>query len=111
MPTRPVESTHDSPSRPQAATAEPRRSSPENSRAEAGADHDTASPGEAANPAVSSDAEASAKAAKVESPAGGNMQGTAGPPHETNADDEPHGDQDIDTAGTAHDDESPTKRF
>jgi hypothetical protein len=85
MPTRPVKTTHDS--------------------------HDTASPAEAANPAAGLGAEASAKAAKVESPAGGNTQGAAGPPHETNADDEPQGDQDIDTAGTAHDDESPTKRF
>jgi hypothetical protein len=37
------------------------------------------------------------------------MAGANGLPPETNADDTTSGDQDIDTAGTAHDDLSPTK--
>jgi hypothetical protein len=80
MPTRPVESTHE---------AEPNRPIPD------------------------------PNAAGVESPSGDRMQGanglprqseaTAGLPAATNADDATSGDQDIDTAGTAHDDLSPTK--
>ncbi|MGH9218557.1 MAG: hypothetical protein ACRD1W_04610 [Vicinamibacterales bacterium] len=45
----------------------------------------------------------------VESPSADQMQGANGPSPETNADDTTWGDQDIDTAGTAHDDLSPTK--
>jgi hypothetical protein len=55
----------------------------------------------------------------VESPSADRMQGAnglprqseaaAGFPPEGNADDTTSGDQDIDTAGTAHDDLSPTK--
>ena len=65
-------------------------------------------------------------AAGVESPSGDRMEGAngamhaepdpaaAGPRQSTpedrgNEDDATHGDQDIDTAGTAHDDLSPTK--
>ena len=48
-------------------------------------------------------------AAGVESPSGDRMQGANGLPAVTNADDPASGDQDIDTAGTAHDDLSPTK--
>ena len=48
------------------------------------------------------------QAAGVESPSADDMQGAAGP-HVGNADDPSYGDQDIDTAGTAHDDLSPTK--
>ena len=54
-------------------------------------------------------------AAGVESPSGDRMQGANGAPAEkaalpnTNEDDATSGDQDIDTAGTAHDDLSPTK--
>lgn len=47
-------------------------------------------------------------AAAVESPSQDQQQGASSLPH-GNADDEPTGDQDIDTAGTAHDDQSPTK--
>jgi len=46
--------------------------------------------------------------AGVESPSGDRMQGANGAPN-TNEDDATSGDQDIDTAGTAHDDLSPTK--
>jgi hypothetical protein len=46
--------------------------------------------------------------AGVESPSDDRMQGANGPPN-TNEDDATSGDQDIDTAGTAHDDLSPTK--
>jgi hypothetical protein len=80
MPTRPVESTHE---------AEPNRPIPD------------------------------PDAAGVESPSGDRMQGANGLPRQseaaadlpavTNADDATSGDQDIDTAGTAHDDLSPTK--
>jgi hypothetical protein len=48
-------------------------------------------------------------AAGVESPSGDRMTGANGLPPVTNADDPTSGDQDIDTAGTAHDDLSPTK--
>ena len=49
------------------------------------------------------------KAAGVESPSAGQMQGANGLPRDTNADDPESGDQDIDTAGTMADDLSPTK--
>ena len=49
------------------------------------------------------------QAAGVESPSEDQLQGANGLPHATNADDATYGDQDIDTAGTAHDDLSPTK--
>jgi hypothetical protein len=54
----------------------------------------------------------------VESPSADDMQGANGLPRrdatdakaiEGNADDATEGDQDIDTAGTMHDDQSPTK--
>ena len=49
-------------------------------------------------------------AAGVESPSADRMQGANGPAlPNTNEDDATSGDQDIDTAGTAHDDQSPTK--
>ena len=47
---------------------------------------------------------------KVESPSGDRMQGANGPLHQPDPDDtNPAGDQDIDTAGTDADEESPTK--
>ena len=48
---------------------------------------------------------------EVESPIARDMQGASGPPHENDGPAHPvdSGDQDIDTAGTDHDDESPTK--
>ena len=49
------------------------------------------------------------EAAGVESPTADQMQGASSLPKEGNADDLNFGDQDIDTAGTAHDDLSPTK--
>jgi hypothetical protein len=49
------------------------------------------------------------KAAGVESPSADQMKGASSLPQDGNADDVTSGDQDIDTAGTAHDDESPTK--
>ena len=49
------------------------------------------------------------QAPSVESPSADQMQGASGLPREGNADDVSEGDQDIDTAGTAHDDLSPTK--
>lgn len=49
------------------------------------------------------------KGAPVESPSADAMKGATSLPQEGNADDAASGDQDIDTAGTAHDDESPTK--
>ncbi len=109
MPTRQVESEHDearhsssenkratagaepnhpapdSPTQPEAATAQPRRSSRESERAEAGKD-----------------------AAGVESPSADQMQGANGLPPDTNQDDAPNSDQDIDTAGTEADEQSPT---
>ena len=85
MTTRPVESTHD----------EARHSSPELARAAAEAEPE--------HPV------AERKAAGVESPSADQMQGANGLPRETNADDLDAGDQDIDTAGTAADDQSPTK--
>lgn len=46
----------------------------------------------------------------VESPSGDRMQGANGPLHQPDPDDtNPAGDQDIDTAGTDADEESPTK--
>jgi hypothetical protein len=47
----------------------------------------------------------------VESPTADDLQGAAGLPHDDAGNDRPvdSGDQDIDTAGTAHDDLSPTK--
>ncbi len=51
-----------------------------------------------------------ASAAPVESPSGDRMQGANGLPHQPDGDDtNPAGDQDIDTAGTDADDQSPTK--
>ncbi len=102
MPTRPVESTHEAePDRPvpkpdspaiespsgdrmQGANGPPRHSSPEAPRAEAGLMHDEPDPS-----------------------AAGPRQST--PADRSNEDDASSGDQDIDTAGTAHDDLSPTK--
>jgi hypothetical protein len=46
----------------------------------------------------------------AESPSGDRMQGANGPLHQPDPDDtNPSGDQDIDTAGTDADDQSPTK--
>jgi hypothetical protein len=51
-----------------------------------------------------------ASAAPVESPSADRMQGSNGPLHQPDPDDtNPAGDQDIDTAGTDADDQSPTK--
>jgi hypothetical protein len=85
MPTRPVESTHD----------EVRHSSPAHARAAAEAEPE--------HPVQNREAPG------VESPSADEMRGANGLPHEGNADDVTYGDQDIDTAGTAHDDLSPTK--
>lgn len=84
MPTRPVESTHDKV-----------RDSEDDSQANAQAEPDREVP--------------ERRAAGVESPSADRMRGANGLPHEGNADDHSSGDQDIDTAGTAHDDLSPTK--
>ena len=47
---------------------------------------------------------------KVESPSADRMQGANGPLHQPDPDDtNPAGDQDIDTAGTDADEDSPTK--
>lgn len=107
MPTRPVESTHEaepnhpiqergepgveSPSgdRMEGANGLPRDSSPDESRAEAGEMHATP------NPATAGPREST--------------PGDKGALPATNEDDAAQGDQDIDTAGTAHDDLSPTK--
>jgi len=97
MPIRRTEPTHeaDSPTRPQAATAQPRRSSPENARAEAGHDQPPARDAAQGN---------------VESPSADRMQGANGPLHQPDPDDtNPAGDQDIDTAGTDADEDSPTR--
>ena len=83
MPTRPVESTHD----------EVRHSSPERATAEAEPNHPVAE----------------REAAGAESPSADQVQGAKSLPRDTNADDLDVGDQDIDTAGTAADDQSPTK--
>ena len=45
----------------------------------------------------------------VESPSADRMTGANGPLHPPEPDDNPGGDQDIDTAGTDMDDQSPTK--
>ena len=45
----------------------------------------------------------------VEGPSANSMEGASGSVHVANDDDATSGDQDIDTAGTAHDDLSPTK--
>ena len=51
-----------------------------------------------------------AAAGDVESPSADRMQGANGPLHQPDPDDtNPAGDQDIDTAGTDADDQSPTK--
>ena len=85
MPTRPVESTHD----------EVRRSSEgyTGAKVEAEPEHPVHE----------------RQAAGVESPSKDDMRGANSLPHVGNADDQSSGDQDIDTAGTAHDDLSPTK--
>lgn len=94
MPTRPVESTHD----------EVRLSSAGRSRATVEAEPNRPIP--------------DPNAPGVESPSGDRMQGANGLPRRSspdravargNEDDATSGDQDIDTAGTAHDDLSPTK--
>ena len=51
-----------------------------------------------------------AAAGNVESPSADQFQGSSGPLHQPDADDaNPAGDQDIDTAGTDADDQSPTR--
>jgi hypothetical protein len=51
-----------------------------------------------------------ASSAPVESPSADRFQGSNGPLHQPDPDDtNPAGDQDIDTAGTDADDQSPTK--
>ena len=94
MTTRRTEPTHDSPTQPEAATAQLRRSSPVSARAEAKADQ----------------APRDAAPGNVESPSADQFQGASGPLHQPDPDDtNPAGDQDIDTAGTDADDQSPTK--
>ena len=62
------------------------------------------------DPTQESDQAAREAAAGVESPSADRMQGANGPLHQPDADDHnPAGDQDIDTAGTDADDQSPTK--
>ena len=119
MPTRQVESTHDSPPQPQAASAEFRQSSQDVPRAEAKAEQDHPVENQNAgveSPSANSPTEPQAareqprrRPTGVEGPEADQMQGASGLPPETNADDATSGDQDIDTAGTAHDDLSPTK--
>jgi hypothetical protein len=102
MPTRQVESTHE---------AEPNRPVPDPSAA--GVESPSADRMEGANgpPRQSSQdasrAEAGAMHAEPDPSAAGPRQST--PEERSNEDDATHGDQDIDTAGTAHDDLSPTK--
>jgi hypothetical protein len=85
MPTRPVESTHEA--EPNHPVQERHAGAPDAQSLRGGVD-----------------------AAGVESPSEDQLQGaSAGLPHAGNADDVSSGDQDIDTAGTAHDDLSPTK--
>jgi hypothetical protein len=50
-------------------------------------------------------------ASGVESPSADQMQGANGLPSDTNQDDAPNSDQDIDTAGTEADEQSPTRNF
>ena len=50
-------------------------------------------------------------AAGVESPSADRMQGANGLPPDTNQDDAPNSDQDIDTAGTEADEQSPTRNL
>jgi hypothetical protein len=95
MPTRPVESTHE---------AEPNREVPDPKAAgveSSSADSPTQPKAATAQPRRRSPG--------VEGPEAGRMQGANGLPLDSNADDATSGDQDIDTAGTAHDDLSPTK--
>ena len=61
-------------------------------------------------PTHEADQAAREAAAGVESPSADRMQGANGPLHQPDGDDaNPAGDQDIDTAGTDADDQSPTK--
>jgi hypothetical protein len=92
MPTRPVESTHEAePNYPIHEPSEPGVESPSGDRME-GANGDMhAEP----NPATAGPREST--------------PGDKGVLPTTNEDDATQGDQDIDTAGTAHDDLSPTK--
>jgi hypothetical protein len=56
------------------------------------------------------DRKAKAAQEQVESPSADQMKGANGPLHQPDPDDtNPAGDQDIDTAGTDADDQSPTK--
>ena len=91
MPIRTPESEHDSPTQPEAATAKFRRSSEDESRAEVKAEPTRPQPTEA------------------ESPSADRMTGANGPLHQPDPEANPAGDQDIDTAGTDADDQSPTK--
>ena len=50
-------------------------------------------------------------ASGVESPSADQMQGANGLPADTNQDDAPTSDQDIDTAGTEADEQSPTRNL
>ena len=87
MPTRPVESTHEAePNRPVPTPDTPAVESPSGDRMQGanGLMHDAPDPS-----------------------AAGPRQST--PADRSNEDDASSGDQDIDTAGTAHDDLSPTK--
>ena len=84
MPTRPVESTHEA--EPEHPVQERQAGAPDARNVRGGVEP-----------------------AGVESPSADQMQGANGLPRDGNADDATSGDQDIDTAGTAHDDLSPTK--
>ena len=99
MPTRPVESTHD----------EVRQSSTNERRATAEAEPEHPVQERHAGAPAARTVRGGVETAGVESPSADDMQGANSLPHVGNADDPSYGDQDIDTAGTAHDDLSPTK--
>ena len=105
MPTRPVESTHEAePNHPIHKQGDPGIESPSGDRMQG-------SPGLPRNE-DDQEAEAGGMHAAPNPASGGPRESTPGDKAalpNTNEDDATSGDQDIDTAGTAHDDLSPTK--
>lgn len=102
MPTRPAESIHEiEPNHPVAEPDAPGVESPSADRMEGANGPSRRSSQEP------SGAEAGAMHAEPDPAAGGPRQSM--PEERGNEDDATYGDQDIDTAGTAHDDLSPTK--
>ena len=99
MPTRQVESTHD----------EVRHSSTEGKRAtaEEEQDHPIQDPNASGVESPSADQMKGANSLPRQSSEGA----TAGLPPDTNQDDAPNSDQDIDTAGTEADEQSPTRNL